>query len=356
MPRPPQAGRMSDDEAPALSVPRERVRVGRPTRYAPPGVNHEDLNPLLPRYAAGDLDDDEAVAVRAHLATGCAQCLATVFRPHRNDPPPDPLAASPSVAPVVVDAPRSSRRVVVALGLLALLFAAATGWMIGLLATREAERREEAARTAARLAELDRARAELERTRRDLETRAAAAAAGRAAAEEEVRRQAEAAQRQSEAAQASAEANAELARRLESAEARVAALTRGVRSREAEISRLLAGAEVRALGDLAATPGVQVLRLAPVIAGDVGRGHVLWHPARECIMLYVFDLPPARYRVRLWLDGGVLVPGPVLRMRTHGEAAAAIDLGVRAARLRGVEVLREPGDDRVLEGRLPAAG
>jgi multidrug efflux pump subunit AcrA (membrane-fusion protein) len=319
-------------------------------------VNHEDLNSLLPRYAAGDLDEAEAVAVRAHLATGCARCLASVFRPHQNGPTPGPAAATAIVPPPVAGLPRPSRRLVIALCLLALLFAASTAWMVGLLATRETERREAAERTAARLAELDRARAELERTREDLEARAAAAATARAAAEAEARRQTEAAQRQTEAAQASAEANAELARQLESAEARVAQLSRGVRTREAEIGRLLAGAEVRALGDLAATPGVQVLRLVPSIDGDVGRGHVLWHPARERIMLYVFDLPAARYRVRLWLDGDMLTPGPDLRLGTHGEAAAAIELGVRAARLRAVEVLREPGDARVLEGRLPAPG
>jgi multidrug efflux pump subunit AcrA (membrane-fusion protein) len=319
-------------------------------------VSHEDLHPLLPRYAAGDLDEAEALAVREHLATGCPQCLETVFQPHQNGPSSGAAGAAGIASPVA----GASRGLAIAFGLLALLFAASTGWMFRLLSTRETERREAAERTAAREAEreaeLDRARAELERTRGDLEARAAAAATARAAAEEDARRQTETAQRQTEAAQANAEAMAELARQLEGAQARIAQLSRGVRSREAEIGRLLAGAEVRALGDLAATPGVQVQRLVPSIAGDVGRGHVLWHPARERIMLYVFDLPAARYRVRLWLDGDVPLPGPDLRLGTHGEAAAAIELGVRAARLRAVEVLREPGDGRVLEGRLPAAG
>jgi hypothetical protein len=227
--------------------------------------------------------------------------------------------------------------------------------MYGRLAARERAVRQEAEQRAARVAELDQVHAELDRMRSDLEKRAAATTAARAAAEEDARRQADEARRQAEAAHTSAEASAELARRLENAEARVAQLARGVRRREAEINRLLAGAEVRALGDLAATPGVQVMRLTPEAGAGDGRGHVLWHPGRDRIMLYVFDLPTARYRVRLWLDGAVARSGPELRLGTRGEAAAAIELGVRAARLRVVEVLREPHDDRVLTGRLDGA-
>jgi hypothetical protein len=309
-------------------------------------VTHDSLHTLLSRYAAGELDESEAGVVRAHLATGCPQCLDAVFKPYLNGPPGGAAAAA---VPLGGGVRRRSRRLVWALGILAMIFAATTGWMIALLATRESERREEAERAAARVAELDQARAGWERQRGELQTRADAAAAARAAAEAEARKQAD-------AAQASAEASAELARRLEAAEARVAALSRGVRSREVEIGRLLAGTEVRALGDLAATPGVQVLRLAPFPAAEGGRGHVLWHPARDRIMLYVFDLPRARYRVRLRLDDGGVVAGPVLRLGTHGEATSAIDLGVRAARLRLVEVLREPGDERVLDGPLPGPG
>jgi hypothetical protein len=303
-------------------------------------VTHDELRTLLPRYAAGELDEAEALVIRNHLGSGCPECLDTVFTPNAA-PPPRLLVAQPAVTPR-----RPSRGWVLVLGLLALVFAASTAGLITLLATRERERRAAAEQTAARVAELDRARAELEGVRRDLETRAAEATTARTAAEAEARRQAE-------AAQVSADAAAELARRLESAEARVAELSRGVRSREAEIGRLLAGAEVRALGDLAATPGVQVLRLIPDPSAQGARGHVLWHPARERILLYVFDLPDGRYRVRTYFDQGVVAAGPTLRLDRHGEATAAINLGVRGARLRAVEVLRNPGDERVLEGRLP---
>jgi hypothetical protein len=337
---------MSDDGASATT---EHVRRAKAAGYASPGVTHDDLRTLLPRYAAGELDEAEALVIRNHLQTGCAACFEAVFA-H------DAAAARAAVALVtpparggiVVPAAGASRasssRWVI--GVLLLLLAAA----VVLLAARERERRADADRGAA---DLQQARTELERARRELDSRStaasaaqAAAAAAQAAAESEARRQ-------TEAAQANAAANDELARRLASAEARIEELSRGVRRREVEIGRLLAGTEVRALGDLAATPGVAVLRLVatPIAAG--ARGHALWHPARERIVLYVFDLPEGRYRPRVRFDNGVVAAGPVLRLDNHGEAATAIELGVRAARMRGVEVVREPGEDRVLEGRLP---
>ncbi len=334
---------MSDDGASATP---ERVRRAASTGYASSGVTHDELRTLLPRYAAGELDEAEALVIRSHLQTGCTECFEAVFgRDIARSPAVPNALAVPETRPeatarLAAVAPRaSSPRWVVGLLLLLLLLAAA----IGLLAVRERAHRADAARSAA---ELQRARAELERARRELESQSAAAAAAQSEVESEARRQAE-------AAQANAATSAELARRLASAEARIEELSRGVRRREVEIGRLLAGTEVRALGDLAATPGVAVLRLAaaPIAAG--ARGHVLWHPARERIVLYVFDLPDGRYRVRVRFDDDVAAAGPVLRLDKHGEAATAIELGVRAARMRAVEVLRDPGEDRVLEGRLP---
>ena len=329
---------MSDDEASATS---ERVRREGSAGYASSGVTHDDLRTLLPRYAAGDLDEAEALVIRNHLQTGCAECFEAVFR--RDDAPTQtavvpvmPRARGAVVRPAPAAPRASSRRWLIGVGLLLLVAA------VVLLAARERERRADAARGAA---ELQQARADLERARRELDARSAAAAVVQSEVEGEARRQAA-------AARANATANAELASRLASAEARIQELSQGVRRREVEIGRLLSGTELRALGDLAATPGVAVLRLAatPIAAG--ARGHVLWHPARERIVLYVFDLPEGRYRPRVRFDNGVVAAGPVLRLDKHGEAATAIELGVRAARMRGIEVVREPGEDRVLEGRL----
>jgi multidrug efflux pump subunit AcrA (membrane-fusion protein) len=305
-------------------------------------VTHDELRTLLPRYSAGELDEADALVIRDHLQTGCTECLEAVFR---RDAAPSPARAVSELAAETVVAPRvaAPRRPfllwLIGLGVLLLLLAAA----VALLAARERERRADAARSAA---DLQQARAELEGARRELESRSAAAAAAQSAAESEARRQAE-------AAQANAAASADLAHRLASAEARIEELSRDVRKREVEIGRLLAGTEVRALGDLAATPGVAVLRLAPAPIAAGARGHVLWHPARERIVLYVFDLPEGRYRSRVHFDNGVVAAGPFLRLDKHGEAATVIELGVRAARMRAVEVAREPGEDRVLEGRLP---
>lgn len=44
------------------------------------GVTHEHLRMLLPHYAAGALTSADAEAVRAHLATGCADCLGAFYR------------------------------------------------------------------------------------------------------------------------------------------------------------------------------------------------------------------------------------------------------------------------------------
>lgn len=43
-------------------------------------VTHEHVRILLPRYAAGALTTVDADAIRAHLATGCSDCLEALFR------------------------------------------------------------------------------------------------------------------------------------------------------------------------------------------------------------------------------------------------------------------------------------
>ena len=110
----------------------------------------------------------------------------------------------------------------------------------------------------------------------------------------------EEAKRQSEAVRATAEESAQVRGDLEAAEARIFALAK----RNLDIERHLGSvSDRRALESLAASPGVELLRLDPVPPFEQARGHVLMHPARDTVLLWVFDLPPARggngYRVRL---------------------------------------------------------
>jgi hypothetical protein len=329
------------------------VRGAAAPRYAPRGVTHDDLHALLPRYAAGELDERDAIVVRAHLASGCTACLDAVFRPH----PPSSGNARPAAAvalPGSAPPARAARRLAIGLGVVALVLAVASGWLLARLRVRDGERRSAIERAAAAAARAEEGLAAASRAREELEARLRAAEAARTQGAAE----AAAAAAEAAAARAAVDAGAEDAgRRLAEAEERVGRLGRALRAREAEIRRLLAGAELPALGDLAATPGVQVLHLAAPDGLPGARGHALWHPARDRIVLWVFDLPtPARYRVRVRLDDGMTAAGPLLGMRPDGQAATVIELGVRAARLRRLEVVREPHDVRVLEGRLPADG
>lgn len=333
---------MRIDEA---SAPRVDVRAQATPRYARARVRHEDIRGLLPLYAAAALDEARASEVRAHLATGCPGCLAEVFRDGpsaRPAPSSAPLGVAASAGGASTRAGKRSRLPLVALGVLALVATAAAGWTLDRLRRRDAAYREATAQSAARVAELEQSRAALEERVRAAEAARAAAAAETRALQEHL--------------QADAAASAELSRRLAEAEARAAALARRARRREADLARLLASDEARALGELAATPGVQLLRLVPRPGMPGVRGHVLWHPARQQLVLYAFDLPDGRYRVRLRLAGDVAAAGPPLRLRAGGEVTAAVELGVRGALVRSIEVVREPDDARVLEGRLPGAG
>ncbi|TMA39319.1 MAG: zf-HC2 domain-containing protein [Deltaproteobacteria bacterium] len=292
-------------------------------------MTHDELRAVLPPYAAGELEEEPAEVVRAHLATGCPDCLGALFR-------------------LPVGRPRSrweaglrrERRLAPATAVvLALALAALVGWTIRDLRQREAERRAESVRAAARLIEVETARAEavarsdafgrtLEAVRAEV---AEARAAARGAAGERARLEAE----------------------LAAAEARSGSLLRSIRRRDAEIDRLLGGAPERTLADLAAMPGFGVARLEPRTS-DGARGHLLWHPARAAALLYAFGLPAAgrSYRVELELDDGRVQAGPAFAAGSDGEAILPIRLPVVGARLRGVTVVQDPGARPVLGARL----
>jgi hypothetical protein len=322
-----------------------------------PAVSHEELRALLPAYAAGELDTALAEMVRAHLAEGCTACLHEMFAlpigvqrgapvvAALTEPPP---VEQPAEEPAPVARRSSLRPLVGATVLLAVACAALAAWSIVELRAREAAARAEGVRLAGRVTELEALRAALTE-------RAAAAERARSEAEAE-------ASRQADAVRTTAEASAELRHELEAAETRIETLTRGLQRRDREVDRLLGGIDgQRGLQDLVATPGMEIVRLGPVGAVRRGRGHALWHPAREIVIVYAFDLPElgggGRYRVRVRLENGLVVTGPPLDRGARGDIVESVRVGAGSGRVREVEVVSEVSGTPVLAGRTaPPSG
>ena len=305
-------------------------------------MTHEELHALLPAYAAGTLDVATSEAVREHLANGCLECLHEVFGrpvglPRWTPPPP----SRPEVQPAMQLAPRR-RGLGAAVVVLALALATVLAWTIFELRGREATYRAQAGAAAAQLAEA-------ETVRRELTARVHALEREVAVAQSE-------ASRQADAVRETAETNARLQSELEAARERIAMLTRSIRRRDSEIDRLLQGFDdERALYGLLATPGMEVMPLKPVAPFRDVRGQVLWHPARDTVLVYAFGLPPlasaSTYRVRVVLDDGRQVPGPSLRVDSHRDIAFPVRLEAAGARLKEVEILIDPAAQPVLAGR-----
>jgi len=291
-------------------------------------VTHDELRAALPPYAAGELEETPAAEVRAHLAAGCEDCLASLFRLPVGRPRdrwqrrlPRPGWLAPATA-----------------ALLAIALAVLVGWTIRDLTRREAEQRAESERAEARLVAAECARA-------------AAAARGDALARALEAARADAAEARAALAVAAGD-RPRLEAELAASEARVASLLRSIHRRDAEIDRLLGGAPERTLADLAAMPGFRVAGLEGRSGGGA-RGHLLWHPARAAALLYAFGLPSGQpYRIELQLDDGRVASGPAFEVGADGDAVVPIRLPVVGARIRGTTVVRDPGGQTVLAARL----
>jgi hypothetical protein len=320
-------------------------------------VTHEELRRLLPAYAAGALDQTASEAIRAHLATGCGDCLRDVFGRPVGLPrfalvearAPALEIESPAASPA---AGRRHGGLVVAVLGLALALAAAVAWMVIELRGREAALRAEAQGIAARLAEAEAAR-------NNLSGRVAALEREVAAAEERVSRQAEAAREAAEESARLAEENARLRDELEQARLRIGTLRRGLQLREGEIRPGAGGQDAPA--ELLATPGAELLPLAAVAPFRDVRGHVVWTPARDTGVVYLFRLPQpsagGSYRVRVRLEGGEDVSGPPFTVGARGDAVVRLPLDRTGVRLEEVEVVLTPPERRVLLWqRRPPAG
>jgi hypothetical protein len=290
-------------------------------------VTHDRLRALLPQYAAGELDEDQAELVRAHMASGCASCLSDVFS--------RPVGLPPVAVPAAGPSPRSRRWLLVPVGVVALAVCAAAVWSIGDLRGREARRG----------AELDVAAARLE----DLRVRITTLERELAAARDEAGRQAQ-------AAREAAERGAMLSRDIEAAETRIATLERGIRRRDRENDRLLGVVDAQSLlHELVGTPGVGLVRLQPVAPFRDVRGHVIWEHARRAGVLHAFALPPpaagGSYRVQLVLADGRRVPGATFTPDPRGNAVLPLRLFGTRDVLRAIEIVLDPGSQPVLAGR-----
>jgi len=307
-------------------------------------VTHEEVRPRLAAYAAGALDRVAAEGVRAHLASGCPTCLHELFvhpvglpreAPEAAAPPVSP--APPSVAPAT--APRG-RGLVVAVVVLAVALAAAVGWMVVELRAREAAYHAEATRTEHELAASERARAALE--------------ARAAALDRDIAELREAAGRAGDAAHAADDPA--LREELDTARSRVETLTQLLRRRERELARLATGVGTgEALREAIEAPDVELLRLGAVEPFRDVRGHALWHPGAERILVYAYGLPPlsdgARYRVDVELPDGRRLGGPSFPVGAGGQATVPVRVEPSRESPRAVRVVLEPGGRPVLDWR-----
>jgi len=306
-------------------------------RYAAAAVTHEEVRALVPAYAAGALDEFASDAVRTHLATGCAACLADVYARPVGLPRSDNASR-----PIVIPAPRARFRpgLGTAVVVLALALAAAVTWIVVELRGREAESRAVAARTAEQLSDVVASRASL--------------TARLEALEREVAASADAASRATAALRAAGDESARLRDELAAAGARIDTLRGGIHRRDDEISRLRLGGVGRS-GEMLAAPGAELLPLRALPPFRDGRGHVLWSAAGDGGVAYLFGLPRASYRVRIVLEDGREVAGTPFAVDGEGTAVVAVPTDTSRVHPRAVEVVLEPAGRRVLgwEGREP---
>jgi hypothetical protein len=307
-------------------------------------VTHDEVRPRLAAYAAGDLDAVAAEEIRAHLAGGCESCLQELFgrpvglpRAAPEPPAPPPVSADPE--PVASDAPPRARGLVVAVVLLAAALATTVGWMVVELRARDAARRAEATRAARELIAAEHARA--------------AAQARAAGLDRDV---AELRDSLARAAQAPPPPDDPgLREELDSARGRITALTQTLHRRERALQRSIGDGSAEAMREAVEAPNVELLRLGPVAPFRDVRGHALWHPGAERVLLYAYGLPPlsdgGRYRVDVELADGRRLGGPTFPVNASGQVTVPVRVEPSGESPRALRVVLEPGGRPVLDWR-----
>jgi hypothetical protein len=373
------------------------------------GVNHHEVQGLLAAYAAGTLAEAEAERVRAHLASGCLECLADVFA--RPVGLPRDLPMTYAVSPQ----PGSSWRAFVG-GLALLTGVAGAALLLGRgdagsnrrpddtagaarvappppastlparseppitppdddVTAERAEARTPAStapspepttqpsppvtapppeasptipETAAKDAERARLLAQLaaEREQLDLRTRELEAAAARARAAE-----AESAEQ--------ATALAALDAQLAAAKRRADDLDHRLRAVRPPAVQSPATSERTAVESVLAAPEPRLLALRAVGRFRDVRGHAVWHPGSDAVVVYGFGLPHLpngrTYNVRVDVGSGEAIIVPRIRPDARGRVVVPVRLPSSAHAVTGVRIARDTSGDAVLAGDAPAS-
>ena len=265
-------------------------------------MTHAEVRDRLRAYSNGTLDEASVERVRAHLASGCGECLRQVFtRP----------VGLPRI-PVVVRRP--PRRLLAA----ALLVGAGIGAGLGLLvgAARRGATPPSGAAVETLASEVERLRHE----REDAETRAR--------------------------------------ERLERLEARVVESERQAPPEPPVVKPLAPAAPgPNWLDELLASPGASLLPLRPAESAPGASGYAIWSRARGVVVVSASNLPAGRsdavYRVRVTLNGGATVWAGDLPASDQGTLVVTATMPEGMGwRVTGVDLYRDPPNAPALTANL----
>jgi len=115
-----------------------------------------------------------------------------------------------------------------------------------------------------------------------------------------------------------------------------------------------------AAGDaMLASPGARLLSLRPVGPFHDVRGHVVWRPGTEGVVVYGFGLPTLphgrTYNVRVDVGSGEAITIPRLRPDDRGRLIVPVRLPPGAQAVSSVRIARDLDGDAVLAGGVPAS-
>lgn len=293
-------------------------------------MTHALLRERLAAYAEGTLPEGDAEEVRAHLATGCDECLGRVFGRPVGVPRPQPrVPSAPAETGASPDAPPASERVAQsgstpalwrwgAFGLV--LLGVSAGFVASLVVAGRWARGDDDARAALASAS-DRWREE------------------RAALDERLRRL------EAEAAAAEARARAEAARREERPE------ETGNEPEDAPPGAGALEATPAWLQGLLSEGGARVGALVPSSVAPDARGFAVWSVLRGIVVVVVSGLPDGvgTYRVRVLLENGSTVWVGQLNATPGGSLTVSVALPpAPRRRVLAVDVYRDPPGEAAL--------